>query len=219
MRPQRAAPRAADELAASAAAEGGFALSTAVALRPLRAERCRLRSLLAAAPLRDDMSERAQGWLVRGGALVPGASAGGGDDLAALVPAVPDLLRALALAEAALRRAGDCESRRPLVLRAPSGAAAPLAGGCAVAGGTAAAACAAGDAAVRCGDGVCRSNFVECYRAANATSRAADPLAPALACLPPPRRARLQSALPRAASLLRGIASLGAASARAFPGL
>ena len=135
------------------------------------------------------------------------------------MPAVPDLLRALALAEAALRRAGECEGRRPLVLRAPSGAAAPLAGGCAVAGGTAAAACAAGDAAVRCGDGVCRSNFVECYRAANATSRAADPLAPALACLPPRRRARLQSALPRAASLLRGIASLGAASARAFPGL
>jgi len=38
-------------------------------MRLLRAERCRLRALLAAAPLREDMREAAQGWRVLGGAV------------------------------------------------------------------------------------------------------------------------------------------------------
>jgi len=143
----------------AAAAAGGLLLSVALATRPVAAERCRLRALLAAAPLREDMSEEAQGWRLVGSTIRPARSAaaaavgggrwrgrnggdGGGDDdeadeppladLSRWLPVAPALLEALRAAETHLRASGACDdARAPLVLRPPAGAAAQ-AGACAV---------------------------------------------------------------------------------------
>jgi hypothetical protein len=154
--------------AEGAAAAGALLLSSALALRLQPAERCRLRALLASAPLREDMREAAQGWRVLGGAVRPAAEDGA--DLARWLGSAPALLDALQAAARALRQRGACDDpRSPTVLRAPSGAAAQ-AGACAApVSGLAPSlerlrreVTCPRKQPVLCGDGVCRRTFLHC---------------------------------------------------------
>ena len=153
--------------AEGAAAAGALLLSSALALRLLPAERCRLRALLASAPLREDMREAAQGWRVLGGAVRPAAD---GADLSRWLGAAPALLDALQAAARALRQRGACDDpRSPTVLRAPTGAAAQVGVCAAPASGLAPplerlrreVTCPRKQP-VLCGDGVCRHTFLDC---------------------------------------------------------
>lgn len=239
--------------AATATIAGGLLLSRALALQLDRRAICRLRSGLARAPLSVDMRENAQRWRLLGASIVAvptleataaaGADGDGGADGASTalddyLPAAADVLRALALGEAELRRRNLCASATsPIVLTGPDGAARRV-GACATVSATAERGQCASLAlrpsatqppTVMCADGVCRATFVHCFRALAAAAADSsdvgafgegDLLATALpACATAERRSRLEAALPHAAALLSALATYHAADRALFAGV
>ena len=151
-----------------------------------------------------------------------------------MLPAAADVLRALAAAEAELRRRGECASAtRPVVLSGPEGVTRRL-GACALPDAmrtpeqsalvarqlcqvqTAASSERLTAPTVLCGDGVCRSTFIHCHR--SVVNAGDDLLASALPpCASAARREALEAALPFAGVLLIALSSFDSAVHDFFP--
>ena len=153
--------------------------------------------------------------------------------LDALLPAARDVIDALTIAEAELRRRGACgNAARPIVLAGPGGAARRV-GACVAAGSGSDAReerqgdkalwqgkCAqARTAGVLCADRECSPTFVHCYRRLMPHEERAEPLlANALPeCASPERRQRMEQALGSASQLLMALASYRWADRSLFP--